>query len=277
MSLSITSIAPSDGRLGSKHSSSDTFNGPAADSDSSEAQDSRTGFFLSTLRATRIRRNNQLLGNANDAISLIQVAEEALEATAAALHKMQTLSNQTTGGTDASHDNLALLAKKAGLTEELQKIFDGARFNNQPLLNGSITEQMYPVGDTPDHVIPVTIGDVSSILLSLGERMGEVVAQGTDTNDQTIREAQSEIIDHAIRSVSNIRTTLGSLQDRFKDALAHLRDASENTAEITPNILDADFAKETSAFTRNVILEETELSILTQANQQPRVAIALLE
>lgn len=278
MSFSIRSIMPSDGRLGSRRSEAGLSKGGFSETDASHTQEDHTEFFLSTYQTTHIRRNNQLLRNANNAISLIQVAENALDATAEALHKMRLLSIQTADNLDEHADRRDLSLETAGLTDEIRQIYGKTTFDNQPLLNGSVDNQAYPVGDNPDQSIPITIGDMGIILLDLREKMGAVVAnEGEEHDPQGVYIAQATIIDDAIRSVSQVRTTLDSLQSRFEEAIARLTQAMENTANRAHPIEDADFAAETALLTRNVILQKTGTSILTQANQEPKVAMQLLE
>lgn len=278
MSFSIRSITPSDGRLGSRRSEAELSKGGSSETDAFSTQEDHTGFFLSTYQATSTRRNNQLLRNANNAISLIQVAEDALDATAIALHKMRLLSVQTPDNQDIHTGQWDLSVETAGLTDEICQIFDKTTFDNQSLLNGSVDNQAYPVGDNPDQTIPITIRNMGTVLLELREKMGAVVVSKEAEHDfQAVYTAQATIIDNAIRSVSQVRTTLDSLQNRFEEAIVHLKQATDNTAGRTHPIEDANFAAETALFTRNVILQETELSIITQANQQPRIAMQLLE
>lgn len=274
MSL-IRNILPSDGRLASKRPLAKMFKW----SPTSVVLSAREGYFGllgSASRATRIRKKNEFISDANDAISLIQVADHALDETTAALHKVRMLSAQALDDADTAHDRLDLLTEALGVTERIGEIFDHARFKNQPLLNGSVHNQAYSVGEGPDQVIPITIGNMGSVVAALMAEMSDAQEQELGSH-QEAASAHIAILDRAIGSVAQARTTLGSLKNRFETAVDHLQHASKNTAEATSQVLDEMLVAETALFTRDVIFKQTEVSLLTQANQQSQVAMRLLE
>jgi flagellin len=83
-------------------------------------------------------------------------------------------------------------------------------------------------------------------------------------------------IDAAISTVDDIRGGLGAIQNRFESTIANLQNVSENLSAARSRILDADIAQETSAMTKNNILQQAGVSILAQANQAPQLALSLL-
>ena len=83
-------------------------------------------------------------------------------------------------------------------------------------------------------------------------------------------------IDGALEHVSNIRSSLGALQNRLESTINNLSTTSENLSASRSRILDADFAAETAQLSRNQIIQQAGVSILAQANQQPQIALALL-
>ncbi len=83
-------------------------------------------------------------------------------------------------------------------------------------------------------------------------------------------------IDGALMQIDNIRGNLGAVQNRFESTIANLSNVSENLSAARSRILDADIAQETSAMTKNNILQQAGVSILAQANQAPQLALSLL-
>lgn len=83
-------------------------------------------------------------------------------------------------------------------------------------------------------------------------------------------------IDGALMQVDNMRGELGAVQNRFESTIANLSNVSENLSAARSRILDADIAQETSAMTKNNILQQAGVSILAQANQAPQLALSLL-
>jgi flagellin len=95
----------------------------------------------------------------------------------------------------------------------------------------------------------------------------------------TVDNAASAIkaIDGALSQVDNIRGDLGAIQNRFESTIANLSNVSENLSAARSRIMDADIAQETSAMTKNNILQQAGVAILAQANQAPQLALSLLK
>jgi len=100
----------------------------------------------------------------------------------------------------------------------------------------------------------------------------------SDVDISTSEGAQTaiDIIDKAIGKIDSQRGDLGAIQNRFESTIANLQNISENISAARSRILDADIAQETSAMTKNNILQQAGVSILAQANQVPQLALSLL-
>jgi len=108
---------------------------------------------------------------------------------------------------------------------------------------------------------------------------GDVVAaSGSSVDVSTKVGAQAAItsVDSALSAIDTIRGGLGAVQNRFESTIANLNNVSENLSAARSRILDADIAQETSAMTKNNILQQAGVSILAQANQAPQLALSLL-
>jgi flagellin len=84
-------------------------------------------------------------------------------------------------------------------------------------------------------------------------------------------------IDGAVSQIDTIRGDLGAIQNRFESTISNLQNVSENLSAARSRILDADIAQETSAMTKNNILQQAGVAILAQANQTPQLALQLLQ
>jgi flagellin len=102
---------------------------------------------------------------------------------------------------------------------------------------------------------------------------------GVNTVDVSTVEGASgalAAITTAISSVGSVRADLGALQNRFQSTIRNLSNISENIAGARSRIRDTDFASETAELTRNQIIQQASLSVLSQANQRPQSALSLL-
>jgi flagellin len=109
----------------------------------------------------------------------------------------------------------------------------------------------------------------------------EVTGATVLIDDLTIASASDswvaiDSVDLALSQISTIRGDLGAVQNRFESTIANLQNVSENLSAARSRILDADIAQETSAMTKNNILQQAGVSILAQANQMPQLALSLL-
>jgi flagellin len=84
-------------------------------------------------------------------------------------------------------------------------------------------------------------------------------------------------VDAALTTVSNLRSVLGAIQNRFDSTISNLSSVSQNLQESRSRILDADFAAETASLTRAQILQQAGTAILAQANAAPQSVLALLK
>jgi len=233
------------------------------------AKDDAAGLAISDRMTAQIRGLNQAVRNANDGISLAQTAEGALSETTNILQRMRELAVQSANGTNTTADRSSLDAEFTQLQSEIDRIATNTKFNGQVLLSGgfSATGMSFQVGADANQTISVTIGGAT--LNKLGVSTNTVA---------TASAAQSAItaIDTALSTVDTTRGALGAVQNRFESTISNLSNISENLSAARSRILDADIAAETSAMTKNNILQQAGVSILAQANQTPQLALSLL-
>ncbi|MBU0551761.1 flagellin [Myxococcota bacterium] len=133
----------------------------------------------------------------------------------------------------------------------------------------SSTEQFLLEGAQPDY-----------IGLAGGRLVGVNTANSVSTVDVMTRQGANrtiEVMDRALEEISSHRADLGALQNRLQSTISNLSNVSENLSASRSRILDADFAAETAALSRNQVLQQAGTSILAQANQQPQQALSLLQ
>ena len=125
-----------------------------------------------------------------------------------------------------------------------------------------------------------TIGGDTTVLGSLGLNAGEVATAGNlaDVDVLNVANANDAIlrIDAALTSVSDLRGTLGAIQNRFESTINSLQTVGENLSASRSRILDTDFAAETAALTRAQILQQAGTAMVAQANSVPQNVLSLL-
>ncbi|MBF0214083.1 MAG: flagellin FliC [Magnetococcales bacterium] len=233
------------------------------------AKDDAAGLAISSRMTSQIRGLNQAIRNANDGISLSQVAEGALQETGNALQRIRELAVQAANGTNTESDRADLQKEVDQLLSEIQRIAGHVQFNNTKVLDGTYAGGgQFQIGASAGQTITVSIKAAS---------LGALLSDGTVTIS-TVDGANIALtrITNALNSVSDIRANLGAVQNRFEAVIANLSNVVENMSAARSRIMDADIANETATLTRNAILQQAGTAVLAQANQQPQLALQLL-
>ena len=233
------------------------------------AKDDAAGLSISTRMTSQIKGLNVAIRNANDGISMAQVAEGALAETTNALQRIRELAVQAANGTLVDSDRKDINQEVEQLLSEVQRIATQTEFNTKPLLNGDFTGMTIQVGAFSGQTIGFAIDPMSTGANALK-------ISGVLVSTQTKANAAITSIDNAISSVSDLRATLGAVQNRFEAVIANLSNVVENMSAARSRIMDADIAQETANLTRNAILQQAGTAVLAQANQQPQLALQLL-
>ena len=241
------------------------------------AKDDAAGLAISDRMTSQIRGLTQAARNANDGISLAQTAEGALQETTNMLQRMRELAVQSANDTNTTADRTSLNAEFANLIEEIDRIATSTSFNGKTMLTGSYATAgngfVFHVGANANQVISVTIPGASAGALGSGTHTIQSMAILTQSGaNYTLG-----IIDAAISDVDVMRGNMGAVQNRMESTIANLNNVSENLSAARSRILDADVAQETAAMTKNNILQQAGVAILSQANQTPQLALQLLQ
>lgn len=245
------------------------------------AKDDAAGLSISTRMTAQIRGLNQSVRNANDGISMVQVAEGALDETTNALQRIRELSVQAANDTMVSSDREDVWDEVTQLLSEIDRISADTEFNTKNLLGNAAggLSVIFHVGNQANQTLNVTIGNAGVSAVGLGSMTYTAASVGdemTGTEAQSLANQMIAEIDTALDSVSDIRSYLGAAQNRLEAIVANLSNVSENTSASRSRIMDADIAYETAQLTRNSIMQQAGASILAQANQQPQLALQLL-
>ncbi len=240
------------------------------------AKDDAAGLAIADRMTAQIRGMNVAIRNANDAISLAQVAEGGLAKVGDALQRMRELAVQSRNATNSTGDRQALQLEFKELQSEVLRVFSGTTFNGKQILGGSATSFAFQIGanTTANDRIKVTTSQMSknkSISLALGTKASIGSKASVGRIDSVIN-----LLDAALSTVNKTRATYGAVQNRFESVIGQLEIGVENQTASRSRILDADFAKETAELTRTQILQQGGIAMLGQANQIPQGVMRLL-
>ncbi|MCK5941529.1 MAG: flagellin FliC [Planctomycetes bacterium] len=237
----------------------------------STASDDAAGLAISERFRAQIRSTNQAIRNAQDGISLTQTGEGALNEVSSILIRMRELSIQASNGTVSDADKATLNQEFSDLINEIDRIAQSTTFNGVRLLDGTGSTLTFQVGTgTTSGIDTIQLSTSDTLASTLGLSTVDIGSGGTPT-------VAVALLDDAINAVSRVRGQFGAAQNRLSTTIANLQIQSENLSAAESRIRDVDVAVETSALTRNSILQQAAISILAQANTQPQAALTLLQ
>lgn len=245
-----------------------------------KAGDDSAGLAISEKMRSQIRGLNQASRNVSDAISFVQTTEGYLQETTDILQRIRELAVQSANGIYSDEDRMQISVELSQLVAEVDRIAESAEFNGQKLLTGRFSKEseyvmQFQVGANSDQNIRAYIGTMTASALGLkgaqGDESNIISVNSPDEANMTI-----STIDEALKNVNKQRADLGAYQNRMEMTQKGLNVASENMVASESRIRDTDFATEIVSFTKNQILAETSVALLSQANSQSKNVLSLL-
>ena len=268
------------------------------------AADDAAGLAIRELMRADIATLNQGVRNANDAISLIQVADGALGVIDEKLIRMKELAEQAATGTYNSTQRLMIESEYQAMASEITRIANATDFNGVKLLDGTLSRSAiannadgkiihdgseleakgalkihFGVGnDSAEDYYYIEIGCATASALGVGNYAGPDSIKNGGYHISTQEAAQKALdqLNKAIESKDNIRAALGALQNRLENTITNLETQAENLQASESRISDVDVATELTQFVRNQILTQSGVAMLSQANSLPQMAMSLI-
>lgn len=236
------------------------------------ASDDAAGLGVAENLSAQIASYNQASRNAEDGLSVSQVAEGALNETHNILTRMRELAMESASDGISDTERAYVGEEVSALQSEVDRIANATEFNGTSLLNAAGTSLDFQVGIrnvAANDRISVSTVDVTAA--TLGVDSGSI-----DLTTKTTAQDALAAIDSAIDTVSSNRSTFGAVSNRFQSAINTIQNASENLSAAHSRIRDVNVAQATSEMSRSQVLLQAGVATLSQANQLPQLALRLL-
>ena len=242
-----------------------------------KSADDAAGLAISEGLRGKIRGLNVAKRNANDAVSMVQVAEGSMNEMTNILIRLRELTVQSSTDTLGEKERSYLNREYTQLADELDRIGNSTEFNG---INQFVI-QVGTNGTRPEEnidTISVNIAGLKFNTEDLGIGKGSEIGALEGETGPELSEISSKlnVLDNALTKIASERATLGSVQSRLGSALSNLSINVENMETAKSRIKDVDFASETAELTQNRILTSSTTAVLQQANQMPEQALQLL-
>ena len=255
-----------------------------------QSSDDAAGLAIRELMRADISSLNQGIRNANDAISLIQTADGALGIIDEKLIRMKELAMQASTGTYNSDQRLIIDSEYQAMASEITRIANSTDFNGIYLLNGNLSASSHSGAglqstgklkvhfgagnDSSEDYYYIQINESTASALGVGLASGS--GAGASISTQQLAQQSLDALTDAIVSKDKIRANLGALQNRLENTVTVLEIQAENIQAAESRISDVDVATEMTEFVRNQIKTQAAVSMLSQANSLPRMALSLI-
>ncbi len=237
-----------------------------------KAADDSAGLAIASKMTADIRSLRQDSRNANDGVSMVQVAEGGMNEIGNILTRFRELSIQAASDTIGDKERGFINKEMTQLRSEVDRISQTTEFNGKKLLSGQGETLEIQVGlnNSPEH----DRFQYDLQKLNVGSQALGVAEINTETKEAA--QQNLEKIDNAIKMLSENRSTVGALQNRLSSSISNLAIYEENLSAAKSRIYDVDIASETSELTKANILSQAGTAVLSQANNNSMSALKLL-
>lgn len=243
------------------------------------AADDASGLAVSEKMRSQIRGLNQASRNVMNGVSMLQTAEGYMQSTTDILQRIRELAVQSSNGIYSDEDRAMLQTEVEQLVSEVDRISQTAEFNGMTLLSGRFAEDgiKLQVGANTDQNFTVKLGNMSATALGLKVAGQDGTEQSISLSDPESANMALAIVDEALKVVNKNRADVGASMNRMEMAQKGINIASENIAASESRIRDADMAKTITEHVKNQILQQSSVSLLSQANTNSQNVLALLK
>ncbi len=229
------------------------------------AADDAAGSAISQVLTSQIRGVDQASRNAQDGISLAQTADGALNGAQRMLHRVRELAVQYANGTLDTQDRMSIQSEVDQLMTQIEQVGSQAQFNGIHVL-ATASSLSFQIGAGDGETISVAT-------VSLGQLLSPMTGGGTFALSMSM---PISAIDAAMQATSAAASEFGAVQNRLEYTMSNLSNYSENLMSANSRIKDVDMAFAASNMTKQQILEQSGVSMLTQAERAPQAVLSLL-
>lgn len=237
------------------------------------AADDAAGSTIGSRLTSRIRGLDMAVRNANDGISMLQTADSATQEMSAMLWRMKELAVQSANDTYSQSDRDALHTEFEQLQAQLGAVIGNTVWNGSKVLSGeagaSGSVQFHVGASSADHFT------VDMATLDTGS-LHDVMQSSVLISSHTGAVSALTSVDEALTALDSARSTWGAAANRLVHAADNAVNVSLNSRASRSRIMDADYAQATADLARSMILDQAGSAMLSQANHQPMLVLALL-
>lgn len=238
------------------------------------ASDDAAGMVIANKLESQARGFGQAIKNANDAISIVQVADGAYEQSAQLVQDIRVKAIQAANAAQSPSSRKAIQADIDKSLEALSQIADNTSFNSQKLLSGSFTDKQFQVGAGSGETVSISLGSIDPS--QIGDSSSGVLSDIDVTTDEGAQKA-IEMADAALDYISGQRSNTGSIHNQLTSTVNNLSNSRINTIAAQSQISDLDYAEESMNLERIKLLSKARSYALSKVNENSKSIINIFE
>jgi flagellin len=238
-----------------------------------KASDDASGMVIANALASQAKGYGQAIKNSNDAISMVQIADGALGQATDLLQGIREKAIQASSGIQSQESLQAIQNEINSSLGTLKDIAQNTSFNGQKILSGAFTGKEFQVGASSGETIEISLSSIDPSQIS-DETLGSLSQIDVTTYEGA--QAAIELTDVALDYVSQQRSEVGSKHNQLETTISNLQNARINTFSAQSEIMDLDFAEESSNLNRIKLLAKAKSFAYAQANSSAKNVLDLL-
>ncbi|MCI4625066.1 MAG: hypothetical protein L3V56_03800 [Candidatus Magnetoovum sp. WYHC-5] len=234
------------------------------------AADNAAVLAISSQMTKEINSSTVSIRNSNDGISITETGSAALDSITENLQRIREISLAADSGVYSSEDISNMQVEVDTLVSEISRVAEQTRFNGQQLFSGDFSVNIQTGSNAGDSGITINIGNLNIDSLGTDSTNNVASIQGGGANSLSSGNIANtiDIIDNALNQVSSEKANLGSISNRFSSAINSIENNLLSSKETQSRLIDTDYASATAQLTKNLLLENVNISVMAQANSQ---------
>jgi flagellin len=246
------------------------------------SQDDAAGLQIASRLKAQTSGMAVAMRNTQNATSMLQTGDGALEEVSNMLVRMKDLATQAADASSTSDDQTAMQSEYDALGKELGNVLRNTTFGGKALLTaGTIASSMtFQIGASSSETMTVNLAtDMTAITTSVTSATSNYASGASAAGTELTSAANATIgkLDTALASVNKVRSGIGAAANRLDHVYNNLSNISTNTQAAAGLIMDVDFASESSSMTSNQMLLQAGTAMLKQTNSMSSMVMSLLQ
>lgn len=235
------------------------------------AADDASGMMIADSLNSQARSMGQAMLNANDAISISQIADGALGGATDILNTIRTNAVQAANDSQSPASRQAIQADISKALEALDRIAGTTEFNGQKLLSGGFTNKQFQVGARSGETVGISISSMEAGKLGTSGSLADIDVTTFEGAQNAIK-----IAEEAIEEVNTVRSNIGSTQNQLTSTISNLSTTRINAMSSKSQIADVDLAEEAMNFSRIETMNKAKLFALGKSMDSKKQMASML-